>query len=130
MFELVKSPKTDEVFLLDIEHQLIHGIDQAAFGVDRHYCQYSVVGWERLELKREVESVADWRIDPGKYSNAHYVVAKLRIGDGKPFTVGGSIVVLKGWRLEMERLGVEYSIELCALYDDPNLARQFAEVAW
>lgn len=130
MFEIVKNPKTDEVFLLDTEHQLIHGIDEAAFGVDKHYRQYSVEGWETLSMKEVPASVEVWRDDPGRYSNAHYVVARVQIGECEAFTGGGSIVYVKNYQETLDSLGVAYTLELEALYDDRNVARDRAEVAW
>ncbi len=119
--ELVENPDTGEVFL----YSSLRGIIQAFNGTTRGIAFVTVQDWERIILKQAVPSLFDWRKDPGLYSDAHYVYARIDLCDRTHFTAGGSFLQVMNWN---EDFGSGVTWLKC--FRDRNLVGQDADVQW
>jgi len=116
--QLRESPKTGEVFLWDEATETMYGIDGSPYGMKPEVIEE----WLGIEVVR-VPSLLAWQQNPGHYSPAFYVRA--RIVGFPNFTVGGSFLCIQNWARENSR-----DFVLMGCYRSRNLARSGADVEW
>jgi len=116
--QLRENPKTGEVFLWDGPISTMYGIDGSPYGMKPEVIEE----WLSIGVVA-VPSLWAWQRDPGHYSPAFYVRARIA---GLPnFTVGGSFLCVQNWARENKR-----DFVLMGCYRSRNLARSGADVEW
>ena len=119
--QLRENPKTSEVFLWDGPTSTMYAIDGSPYGI----LDERIETWERLDVEsRPIRCLQDWRDNPGYYSPAFYVQARLT-KDGKSFTAGGSILYVKSYAGDHD-----YEVTLTGCFSDRNRARAGIQVEW
>ena len=119
--QLRENPKTGEVFLWDAAISTMYGIDGSPYGMKPEVIEK----WERIDIEdRPAPCLQDWHDNPGYYSPAFYVQARLAKGT-QVFTIGGNILGIRDYA---ESYG--YSMTLMGCYRSRNRARAGMQVEW
>lgn len=117
--DLIENPQTNEVFLDAAQFGVIYALDGTPYGKGKYQA-----AWPKVNHS-DVPSLTAWARDPGKYSRAHYIKARLTNRLGKHFTAGGSFSYVTSWAKDNGA-----RVILLACYSSRNVARSGVDVQW